>query len=205
MAAERLSDREGKDILRRWPARTKQLWVPDGPGWWIRAQPANSAVAAPRFRSPGAELFRTQPDALWLYLAPTRGFADAIAIEVCGTVQNLNDKRSRYMPATHSLVVECSLQWLLEVITVQHGSQRSRWLAAGSFERKPGRGTVFPVRLLRVLYALPNPIYERWVPDHVPSGYEYFCRHSSLDSYNSPAMQEFLRRMTRRSHYYTRT
>lgn len=198
-----LSDSEAKVILRRWPERTKRLWVPDGAGWWLRAQPSSQTARTPRFQSPGAELFHTQPDGLWLYLSPKRGFADAVAVEVCGTSQNLNDKRSRYMPATHSLMVECPLPWLKEVITVQHGASRRRWRAAGSITKRPLGDMILPVRFLRVLYALPNVIYERWVPGHVPSGYEYFCRHSSLDSYHAPRMQEFLRRMTRRSHYYT--
>jgi len=115
----------------------------------------------------------------------------------------LNDKRSRYAPATHSLIVTCPLGWLTERIRVQSGGNRQRWRAAGTFRRRPKSELSLPVRFLRVLYALPNDVYADWVAGHVPSGYEFFCRHSSLDSYHSPAMQEFLRRMTRRSHYYT--
>lgn len=203
MAATKLSDAEAKAILRHWPARTRDLWVPDGPGYWLRAQPRTLTAATPHFKSPGSELFTTQPDGLWLYLVPELGFADAVAVEVCGTVQNLNDKRSRYMPSMHSILIDCPLPWLLEDAPVQHGWLIPRWKAAGTFERKPRRDLILPVRFLRVLYAIPNAIYRTWSPGHTPSGYEFFCRHSSLDSYHSQGMQEFLRRMTRRAHYFT--
>lgn len=52
------------------------------------------------------------------------------------------------------------------------------------------------------LYALPNAIYKKWIPEHTPTGYEYFCPHSSLASYTVQKMQVFLRRMSISSQFY---
>lgn len=198
---KKLSDKMAKKILRKWPTRTK-VWTPTLAGWWLRAQPVEVGATGPRFRAPGAILFKTQPDGLWLYLRPEERYADAVVVEVCQSVQNLNDKRSRYMPATHSLVVECPRRWLVAEISVQRGGLQPRWRAARTFESQPTERLIVPVRFLRVLYALPNAVYRKWMPGHVPAGYEYFMPHSSLDSYPSPAMQRFLRRLTLSSHAY---
>ncbi len=126
-----------------------------------------------------------------------------MAIEVCLTVQNLNDKRSRYIPASHSLVLPCSRKWLIEPIKLQKGGLKPRWKASGSITKEPG-DVSFPIRHLRVLYALPNDVYKTWGPSHTPAGYEYFCRHSSLNTYWSKKMQTFLGRMSVDSQFYTR-
>jgi hypothetical protein len=55
-----------------------------------------------------------------------------------------------------------------------------------------------------VLYGIPNALYNKWCREHVPTGYEYFSPHSSLSTYNSPAMQQFLRQMSRASQFRTR-
>jgi hypothetical protein len=195
MSREKLSDKEAKDVLLSWPNRTKLWPPPSGKGYWIRGQPTNGVTAGPRIASPGARLFRTQPDGLWVYINdPTS--CDVVAVEVCGTVQNLNDKRSRYIPASHSLVLSCSLAWIEQEIAVQKGGKRSRWKAAGTFARKPTADLSLPVRHLRVLYGIPNAIYHKWCRDHTPTGYEFFCPHSSLQTYNSSPMQAFLRQMS---------
>jgi hypothetical protein len=205
--AEHLTDAEGKKILREWPRRTKKLWPPPaGKGYWIRAQPKDGKQPGPRIFTPGAKLFSTQPDALWVHFDKIES-CDIVAVEVCGTnarlnAQNLNDKRSRYIPASHSIVLDCSLKWLEEVIDVQHGASKPRWQAAASFGGRPSEDARIPVRHLRVLYALPNKLYEKWCPHHTPTGYEFFCPHSSLDSYNSGKMQAFLRQMSLAAQFY---
>jgi hypothetical protein len=148
------------------------------------------------------KLPKTQPDGLWLYLRPDDGYADAVAIEVSRSIQNLNDKRSRYMPATYGLVVDCPKAWLLAEIRLRFGRRQQRWQAAATFDRKPTTDLTLQVRLLRVLYSLPNDLYRTWLPGHVPAGHEYFTPHTSLASYNSQAMQQFLSRLTWRSHLY---
>src|SRR5262249_17594834 len=130
---------------------------------------------------------------------------DVVAVEVCGSIQNLNDKRSRFIPASHSLILSTTKAWLSEDITIQRGGKMARWKAAASLSKKvPKSDKQFPVRHLRVLYALPNDRYHSWCSNHVPTGYEFFCPHSSLDSYNSPKMQTFLRQMSISSQFYVR-
>ena len=200
MNKQKLKDSEAKALLLRWPTRT-QLWPPPtGSGFWLRAQPGDGSVAGPRISSPGASLFTTQPDGLWVHFNDKIS-CDAVVIEVCGTIQNLNDKRSRYIPASHSLVLNCSLKWLEEEISVQNGGRRPRWKAAASFGRRPTEDLSVAIRHLRVLYAIPNALYHKWCREHTPTGYEFFCPHSSLHTYNSPLMQDFLRQMSSASQF----
>ena len=86
---------------------------------------------------------------------------------------------------------------------IQGGGLKRRYRAAGSFGTNPQSDRYsIPIRLLRVLYALPNTIYEKWGREHVPTGYEYFCPHSSLGSYGSQKMVDFLKRMSLASSFY---
>ena len=204
MPKKKLSDREAKDILLRWPSSPNSIWEPpDGAGRWVRGQPNGGKTPGPRLSSPGAKLFTTQPDGLFVYMSGLES-CDIVAIEVCGTAQNLNDKRSRYIPSSHSLVLRCGPRWFAEQISVQGGVRRERWQAAGTLFERPTIDVSIPVRHLRVLYALPNKLYGVWCPDHTPTGYEFFCPHSSLGSYNSQKMQQFLRRMSIASQFYLR-
>jgi len=149
-------------------------------------------------------MFRTQPDGMWVYFHDFRS-CDVVVVEVCGTVQNLNDKRSRYIPASHSIVLTCTPNWLREEIPIRGRGQIPRWEATGTMKRPKKDRTldyVAAVRHLRVLYALPNEIYHTWCSEHVPTGYEFYCPHSSLDSYNSQQMQKFLRQLSIASQFY---
>ena len=166
-----------------------------------RGQPPTGRAPGPKLSAPGAKLYTTQPDGLFIYFAGTES-CDAVAIEVCGSIQNLNDKRSRYFPSSHSLTLRCARRWLLEIISVQGGGGRERWRVAGSLKEQPDEDLAIPVRYLRVLYALPNDVYRQWTDAHTPTGYEYFCPHSSLNSYSGQRMQQFLRRMSIASQFY---
>jgi hypothetical protein len=204
MNLEKLSDAEAKDVLLRWPTRTSKLWPPPGgKGYWIQGQPKSGSCPGPRLSAPGAMLFRTQPDGLWVHFQGCTS-CDVVAVEVCGTVQNLNDKRSRYIPASHSLVLSCAKYWLEEEVSVNKGGQYPRWKAAASFGKAPKSDISVPVRHLRVLYALPNKTYHAWGFEHIPTGYEFFCPHSSLDSFSSQKMQRFLRQMSIEAQFYVR-
>ena len=186
----------------RWPSRTK-LWPPPrGEGYWLRSQPRSGIARGPKLTSPGAELFSTQPDGLWVHFSNLTS-CDVVAIEVCGTVQNLNDKRSRYFPASHSIVLSCKKTWFLEQIKVQKGGKQERWRAARTIAEEPNADVSIPIRYLRVLYALPNELYHNWCSNHVPTGYELFCPHSSLDSYGSQKMQRFLKTMSLAAKFYS--
>jgi hypothetical protein len=81
-------------------------------------------------------LFTTQPDGLGAHFNEGKS-CDVVAVEVCGTIQNLNDKRSRYIPASHSLILSCSAAWFTEEITVQNAGKRPRWKACASFGAQP--------------------------------------------------------------------
>jgi hypothetical protein len=205
LSKTKLSDAEAKKILlETWPRRTDSLWpCPRGDGYWMRVQPPESATKAPRIHSPGAKLFATQPDGLWIYLWK-REFCDVVAFEVCGSVQNLNDKRSRYIPSSHSLVVSLTSAWLAEPITVQSGGNRKRHDAFETFGKLPKRDIQVPIRHLRIMYALPDSKYDSWCLNHTPTGYEYFCPHSSLNSYSSQKMQSFLAQMSILNQFYKR-
>lgn len=204
MAARKLTDSQAKTFLLKWPGRTKSVWpAPKGVGFWVRAQPVPGKVPGPKISSPGAKLFKTQPDGLWVHFANC-DYCDVVVIEVCGTVQNLNDKRSRYIPSSHSLVLTCPIRWLHEDVIVQRGAKSPRWKATASITSAPTSELIVPIRHLRVLYALPNTVYSDWSANHTPTGYEFFAPHSSLDSYNSPKMQKFLRQMSIESQFYTK-
>lgn len=207
MVKTKLSDAEGKDILRKWPRVGRKLWsTPADRGAWVRAQPGEtgSSISGPRLKSPGAERFKTQPDGLWIHLHGIE-YCDAIAVEVCGTVQNLNDKRARYMPTTGSLLVEVDLPWANDPVRTRGrgGPARPLWKAAGLDSAEQSQlPAAIPVRHLRVLYALPDAKYREWIPSHTATGYEYFVPHSSLGSYNSQQMQRFLRQLSVTAHVY---
>jgi len=203
MAKRKLTDRAAKNILLEWPTRTSRLWPPPGhKGFWLRGQPSDGRAPGPCLSAPGAKLFHTQPDGLWVHFQK-RTSCDVVVVESCGSIQNLNDKRSRYIPASHSLVLAGTAAWLLEKIAVRGRGTIARWEALGSYSTKvPKADFTVPVRHLRVLYALPNDLYHKWCANHTPTGYEFFCPHSSLDSYNSQKMQRFLRQLSSASQYY---
>ncbi len=200
----KLTDAQAKKILERWPQRTNKLWKPPGgKGFWLRACPSAGVAAYPHLSTPGAENFRTKPDGLYVFFH-NFSFCDVVCIESCGTAQNLYDKRSRYSLASHSLLLVCNKEWLLETISVQRGTHKTRWEAARTFSSKPRNKTLrLPVRHLRVLYTLEDNLYKSWKKNHVANGHEYYCRHSSLDTYNSPATRLFLRGMSLESHFRT--
>jgi hypothetical protein len=150
----------------------------------------------PVLHPPGAQKFKTQPDGLWLYVrAPD--FVDAICVEVCGSIQNLNDKRSRYMPLGASILISIPKSWLVSLITVQHGAEKPIWKAMGTWgDDSPSDSISLPIRHLRVLYALKDDHYDAWVKNITPAGHEYFCLANSLASYPSPKMKAFLKQMS---------
>jgi len=202
VSVEKLSDGDAKAILLGWPTRTRMLWPPPGgKGYWIQGQPKAGTKSGPCLSAPGATLFKTQPDGLWVHF---QGLAscDVVVVEVCGSIQNLNDKRSRYIPSSHSLVLTCKKDWLEEKVSVNNGGQYPRWRASASLGTKPLADISVPVRHLRVLYALPNTTYHDWCSQHAPTGYEFFCPHSSLSSYRSQKMQGFLRQMSIATQFY---
>lgn len=199
----KMNDSEAKAKLRTWSTRTNIWPVDQEKQYWLRAYPKSGSETCPKIHSPGAELFKTQPDGLWVYIKEGV-YVDAICVEVCNSTQNLNDKRSRYIPSNHSLLITFPLKWMKEQIDLQRGSKCSRWEACGTILNEPDKDIRLPIRFLRVLYSLSPKFYKDWTANHIPAGYEYFCRHTSLESFTSNKMQIFLKQLSMKSHFYTK-
>ena len=74
-----ITDAEAKRALRAWPGVGAALWPGSVPGAaWLRAQPVVGAGPAPRLYQAGSNHFSTQPDGLYVCLAPAPedAFAD---------------------------------------------------------------------------------------------------------------------------------
>jgi len=199
-------DDAGKAALRKWPTRT-QLWSKPGSGvYWLRAQPKETGKKAtgPRLVAPGSKLFKTQPDGLWITFGnddETAGgarFADCVAVEVCGTMQNLWDKRWRFASRTSSSVLDVPKKWLKETVkTVGFaGPIRSRADLLG-VEPVP---VEVPVRYLRVLYTLPAARFPNAASELLLEGHEYLASQASLKVYHGQPMQRFLKGMAPHLH-----
>jgi hypothetical protein len=207
-----LSDREAKNRLRRWP-RTTRIWSPGAHDIrWLMAQPVTGAVWAPRLSAPGSREFQTQPDGLWITLgirrsdSVTRGaFVDCVVVEVCGTAQNLSDKRSRYAARTNSLMIEMHQPWLDEEVPLQAGAMRTRREVLRGQLSEEG-SIVLPVRHLRILYALDDAgqmsLFDRAKTSIILEAHEYVCPQRLLSQWSAPEMQRFLKRMAPRLQYW---
>ncbi len=192
------SDSQGKEILCTWPERSKKLWsIPDTNARWLQARPKRGTASCPDLRSVGSSALKTVPDGLWL-LTSTE-YADAMVVEVCTSVQNLSDKRSRYAPQLHALVVRIPRQWLCEGFAT--AIRTPRWKCF--LGQAPGAEVYLPIRHLRVLLFIDDANYAKVRGAITPAAHEFFARHSSLKSYTAPRMQNLLRRMNADEHWYT--
>ncbi len=115
MQALRSLDHLVRRRLQQWPQRPPGLdtQTPGSDGW-LRGRPGDPspepiAPAPPFLKFPGSNRLRTLPDGLWLNFGGTvhEPFVDIFAIEACGSLQNLLDKRSRFAASTRSLLAVC--------------------------------------------------------------------------------------------------
>lgn len=194
----KLSDAEAKDILRNW-SRCPQLFGGTAERPWLRAQPKepNKHASTPCIRNAGGRALATRPDGMWVRLPSASHSADVFCVEVCGSMQNLQDKRSRFLPSTSSLVLHLPEDWLNEAIN-SHNPRREKF----GFDAPVKEPVVIPIRYLRVLMALPDDAFELFLEHGVASGHEYYIRHSSLASYKSQDMQKFLKGISPDKHFY---
>lgn len=177
MAKAKLTDSEAKDIMRSWPSASTLLWGSTDERPWLRAQPkcTESGATAPCLKTAGASALVTRPDGMWFRVCPDDDSADVLCIEVCGTLQNLSDKRARYMPTTSANVVEVEHRWWQEGIYKRMNRLQKSGLARAP-EDKP---TKLAVRYLKVIFVLPKDAYESFFTNGVPGGHEFFLEHSS--------------------------
>jgi hypothetical protein len=167
---------------------------------WLRGRPNPMAEGLqPFLKLPGSVRLRTLPDGLWLNFGgtPQEPFVDILAVEACGSIPNLLDKRSRFAPSTQSLLAVCPLGWLLAPILA--GDATPRWRLTGVLRQEPVTALVLPVRDIRVLYGLKNRHYEGFVTAQIPHPHEYFVPIDALTAENGqhdPALRALLGRAT---------
>ncbi len=194
--------------LRGWPQRPPGLGPSAGePGSWLRGRPAESSAGAhPFLKLPGSLRLRTLPDGLWLNFGgtPQEPFADIFAIEACGTLTNMLDKRARFAPSTNSLLAVCPVPWLLGPASA--GDPTPRWRCTGVLRGEPAQPLVLPVRDVRVMYALKTRHYNGLLQSHVALPHEYFVPMDTLvakDAPEDPRLQALVARATATAHFLT--
>ena len=197
MAKGKVLDKLVRDRLREWPQCPPGLRRrKNGPATWLRGRPAEDLGSChPFLKLPGSSRLRTLPDGLWLNFGgtPVDAFVDIFAVEACGSLQNLLDKRSRFAPSTHSLLAVCPVPWLLA--PVGPDDPTPRWRATAVMRFEPVLPVVLPVRDMRVLYALKQPHYEGFARHQLPHPHEYFVPMDALtakDAARDPALRALL-------------
>jgi hypothetical protein len=186
-----------KRRLRQWPQRPPGVKAAAaGRDAWLRGRPTEDVgTCHPFLKLPGSTRWRTLPDGLWLNFGgtPAEPFVDVFAIEACGTLQNLLDKRSRFAPSTSSLLAVCPVPWLLA--PVMPGDAVPRWKATGVLLREPVVPFVLAVRAMHVLYGLRSHHYAGFVRHQLPQAHEYFVPMEALtakDSDKNPSLRALL-------------
>lgn len=199
-----MKDSDAKAVMMKWPAVTSVLFGGSEDFPWIRAQPRDEKETAtsPFLLQAGNEALRTQPDGM--FIRPVKDFQamDVVSFEVCSSLQNMNDKRSRYAATTSALVVDTREGWWRRPVQ----GRRSRWQKVTNGLEDWGDAEDFwsPVRYLRVVYVLSKTDLERFRADGVAAGHEYLMRFSSLASISSQNFRVFLDRLSPDSHFYTK-
>lgn len=188
-------------MFQSWQEQPGWLWRGHGRNsQWFRARPKNnhSSAKAPSISYPRAEKFHTWPDGLWLNLGQ-RGVVDVFSVEVCGSIQNLHDKRSRYSSVGGGLTIFCPKAWLLEEVTIYGRQRKPRFQHLGL--SRVSTDWHLPIRYLRVLYALPDNKMKDWRENIVPASHEYFAGHSLLRPVVAGRLRRFLEDMDPKHHF----
>jgi hypothetical protein len=197
-----------RERIRAWPQTPPGLEHADprGRGVWLKARPGPAMENdAPSLKIPGASRMRTFPDGLWLWFGGTGAdpYVDIFAVEVCGSLQNLLDKRSRYTPSLHSLLVSCPAVWLRRPVDERDATPR--WERAGLFDTAPEIAIALPVRDMRVLYALKTKHFREFAACNIAHAHELFAPVDILldeDGWRAPALRQFLFHAARRANFW---
>jgi len=201
-------DKQVRHRLRHWPQHPPGM----GPRLrerdaWLRARPCAEASlnwTGPYLKLPGSDRLRTLPDGLWLNFGgtPREPFVDIFAVEACGSLPNLLDKRSRFAPTIHSMLAVCPVPWLLAPF--MEGDRTPRWQATGVLRHEPSQPLVLPVRDIRVMYALKDRHYDGFLQHHLPHAHEYYVPMGILtaeDGDQHPGLKAMLAHATAASQF----
>lgn len=197
-----------RERIRAWPQTPPGLEQADarGRGVWLKARPGPALENdAPSLKIPGASRMRTFPDGLWLWFGGSQAdpFVDIFAIEVCGSLQNLLDKRSRYTPSLHSLLISCPSVWLRRPVSEEDAIPR--WQRIGLFDAAPEAAFALPVRDMRVLYALKPKHFKEFAACNIAHAHELFAPVDILveeAGWQAPALRQFLFHAARRANFW---
>ena len=194
--------------LRDWPQCPPGIGrSARNPDSWLRGRPTDcNGGAHPFLKLPGSCRFRTLPDGLWLNFGgtPQEPFADIFAIEACGSLPNMLDKRARFAPSTNSLLAVCPVPWLLGPTSA--ADPTPRWRCTGVLRAEPVQPLIVPVRDIRVMYALKARHYNGLLQSAVPLPHEYFVPMETLvakDAPDDPKLRELVSRATATAHFLT--
>lgn len=200
---DNLDDPSAKEVIRsRWKEITgRDVGFPTGfeGARWVRVLPGPSGgglSSTARLLKAG-ELVGRHPDGLYVVVGEVGGEAqaDVVAIEACGTQQNFETKRHTY--GDRSLRLEIGTGWLNEERTVSRQKRYLwQWMGFTSDPSDAGPKVRVPIRMTSVLYAVPPALYSSIRSGVVPYANEYFCKMSSLGSWDAQAFKTFLRGMT---------
>ncbi len=194
--------------LRDWPQRPPGIGRSARDlGSWLRGRPSETKGSAhPFLKLPGSHRLRTLPDGLWLNFGgtPQEPFVDIFAIEACGSLANMLDKRARFAPSTNSLLAVCPVPWLLGQSAP--GNPTPRWQSTLVLRAEPTQPLILPVRDIRVMYALKARHYNGLLQSHVPQPHEYFVPMDKLvakDAPDDPQLQALVARASATAHFLT--
>ena len=199
----RVIDSTVRDRLMAWPNTPPGL-VPTPKQSWLRGRPDNAGQCY--LKLPGSDRLRTMPDGLWLSFGgkAAEPFVDALAIEACSSLTNLQDKRSRFAPSTQSMMAVCSLPWLHAPALADNPAPR--WQVTGVLRAAPVTPLVLPVRNIRVMYGLLPEQYQRFMHYQLPHAHEFFVPMGALTAENgdqAPAMQALIARSSISANFFS--
>ncbi len=178
-----MRDAAAKARIANWPKEFRS-----GSSLWIRSREL-AEEDAPFLFVPGSRQFSVMPDALFLHFVLDEDKciegADVISVEVCGTRQNLFDKRSRYTN-DNRLGVYCKEKWLNGLAQVE--------IADRSLQN-------IPIRYLSVLFLLSKQEYILFKKEMPAWGHEYFACIDSVE-HLGVINEDVFQRMCPEAHFF---
>lgn len=130
---------------------------------------------------------------MYVQLATDAVTADILAIETCGSLQNVHDKRSRFLASTGSLLLLIPARWLGGLQQVQHGAIHERWRTFGdAVTAKPADDMRVPVARLRIFLFVPDDHLESIAEKIALEPHEYLLPHSAFRNQYHPKMKAML-------------